>query len=290
MNAMDTVGRTLTPTQAWELLRNTGGHLRLGHLEELDPKTAKVIARSAWLNLDGLKSVSDRVAKGLAATYAYLFLNGVAEMSGRSFALLMQTRGSLQVNGLRTVPVSAAETPVWRLAKPGVDRVVYLDGLRELSVQQANLLAACEGTLSLGGLTKVTPGVALALAHHGNGLHLDGLDELSPAVATGLSHHNWYLHLPRVTSLSAPSAEALVKHGGELSLTGLTTLDEDAARQLARYEGPLCIRLKTLSDGAAAALADHQCISDFSCDSMSQTAYEVLRRSGRCKVHRPGTR
>ena len=86
--------------------------------------------------------------------------------------------------------------------------------IKALTVEQAEALAKLVGeflvdSLSLDGLTTITPDVAEALAKHESYLSLYGLTTITPEVA-----------------------EALAKFKGELSLGGLTTISPETLKIL----------------------------------------------------------
>ena len=97
------------------------------------------------------------------------------------------------------------------------------DEMRSLTASTArNCVVQYKTSLSLNGLTEISPEVAEVLGTHGGRLFLDGLTTLSPEVAEGLAGHKRWLFLNGLTSLSPDTATKLAKHKGWLSLNGLT--------------------------------------------------------------------
>ena len=115
---------------------------------------------------------------------------------------------------------------------------LHLDGLREVDVPMAEILARWDGwgekvLLSLGGLETLEPGVARALAAcRGWGVALNGLQTLSPDAARELAAlDNPFLSLDGLRSLPMETAEAISHWKRKfLTLDGLTEMDPAARR------------------------------------------------------------
>jgi len=72
-------GRTLTPEQAQEAIRDAADHLSLGHVSSLTPEVAAILAKhKGELSLDGLETLSVDAAKALARHDGRLHLDGIS--------------------------------------------------------------------------------------------------------------------------------------------------------------------------------------------------------------------
>jgi mono/diheme cytochrome c family protein len=216
-------------------LGNVNGNLP--GLQSLTPEVAELVVKSArqGINLDGLTTLTEDLAKVLAKTNGSLSLNGVKTLPDAVAEALGKVGVPLLLNGLEQI----SPTAVGKLgANPNVRSPVFLEGLKTLTDETANALAASpRWTGGLPRLTEVSEKVASALA----------------------SSRAWNGALPGVKSLSAAAAKALAARSGNLTLDGLDTLPDDVATALAGHRGGTLSLdgLKTLSDGAAAAISAH---------------------------------
>lgn len=155
---------------------------------------------------------------------------------------------SVQTSALRWLDAAGASR---LLQAVPAEQELHLDGLTELDVATATVLATHKGALDLSGLRTLTPALADALAGHIGLLRLDGcrLD----ASATELFARGWLVPLVRrraergspqpglslggVTTLDAPLAELLCQVQGELHLNGLDHLTPQQAQWLAQRQG-----------------------------------------------------
>jgi formylglycine-generating enzyme required for sulfatase activity len=99
------------------------------------------------------------------------------------------------------------------------------------------MLATSGEDLYLAGITKLSDGVADAVARHKGMAWLDGLATLTPHHAKVVSQHEGPLSLTGLFSLSDEAAEALAGHRGELFLDNVATLSAHAWQALARHKG-----------------------------------------------------
>jgi hypothetical protein len=144
------------------------------------------------------------------------------------------------------------------------DYDLYLNGLIELSDDDASDLAKHRGDLHLSGLRSLTSlplAAKLASGHHSQ-LHLNGLRQLSPEVAAVLAEYDGgTLHLNGLHELSMCSAQSLARFkASSLSLCGLTEISSEAAAALGQYLGR-CLyldRLRVLTSHSAAGLAQYR--------------------------------
>jgi len=126
--------------------------LDLRNLKKLTPKAAMVLARKhhGTLLLDGLESLSDKVAAALSWHDGGLSLRKVPQLSPTAAGHLASVRGFLSLGGLKT-----------------------------LSPKIAAVLAEFPNNLMLDGLTELTPAVARNLQKHTGILSMNGLAEIS---------------------------------------------------------------------------------------------------------------
>ena len=215
---------------------------RLPNVKNLSPETAAVLAgfkgvnevvnKVVRLELDGA-TLSAETVRELARFPGVLLLRGLtqAALSDDMLAALGEYNGGgLGLGGLTALSPDLAK----RLATFAT-KFLFLDDVIELSTEAAQALAGFPGSVSLDGLTEVSPEVVRALG------------DLRKRSLKG------------VTSLSPEAAAAVVEgfQGNDLTLN-LTSLPADTAKELAkgRYNSLFLDRLTELSDEAAAALGE----------------------------------
>ncbi len=131
----------------------------------------------------------------------------------------------LSLNGLRSVSEKLASAIAEIDGSEFEENIVYLRGIREISVEAARALAGCQSALDLSGLTTLPDDVAEELSAHKGCLYLDGLSELSDS-----------------------SAGHIARHTGLIRLNGLKTISDSAAASLARDTWPVQLNVSILSD------------------------------------------
>jgi len=124
---------------------------------------------------------------------------------------------------------------------------LYCAGIAEIAANESvdqetrhkciEMLATSGEDLYLAGITKLSDGVADAVARHKGMAWLDGLATLTPHQAKVVSQHEGPLSLTGLFSLSDEAAEALAGHEGELFLDNVATLSANAWQALARHKG-----------------------------------------------------
>lgn len=172
---------------------------------------------------------------------------------------------SIKIRSL-LLPVLVASLGVHALAIPAPDPAKLV----ELTVEQAEVLVAKKGRLSLPGLTSLSAEAAAVLARHEGELELNSLTELSGEAAAGLSTHAAVpgfarsdLYLNGIRHLSVQAAEALAAHKGCVSLHGLESLDSlPLAKKIAAQWGEVRLGLTTLTPEVAAELARSRGVSE----------------------------
>jgi hypothetical protein len=178
---------SLTAEAASELLAAHDGPLDLSGLDSLSSEVAAILAtHDADLYLDGLSSVTTAVATALAA------------------------HGSGADN-------PDPEAIAARVAQAFEAGATNLDAFQQIVADFSG--GGQPATLSLAGLTTLSPDVADALAGHIGGLNLDGLNSLSAEAATALANHLGALSLGGLTTLPDDVAEILLDHAGEIFLS-----------------------------------------------------------------------
>jgi len=205
---------------------------RLPNVKNIAPETAAVLAgfKGARLDLDRA-ALSEQALRQLTGFRGVLLLRGLtqATLSDETLAALAEFNGGgLGLGGLTTLSPDLAK----RLATFAT-KFLFLDDVTELSPEAAGALAGFPGTVSLNGLSELTPELIRALGDLRK-RSLRGVTSLSPEAAAAL------LESPR---------------GGDVILN-LTTLSADTARELAKgqYNSLFLDRLTELSDETAAAL------------------------------------
>lgn len=224
-------------------------------LVELTVEQAGVlVAKKGRLNLPGLTALSAEAAAVLARHEGELDLSGLAELSREAAAELSKH----------------AAVP-WH-ARPDL----YLDGIRHLSVEAAEALAAHKGCVSLHGLESLNSlPLAKKIAAQWGEVRL-AVTTLTPEVAAELARSRGVsedrsrpgvvirrgdksasiLRFDRLTSLSKEVAQVLAGADGVLVLNGLESLEADIAEQLALRKGTLVLNgIKELSVETATALS-----------------------------------
>lgn len=120
------------------------------NLTSLTEDEASILACRSWLDLSGLKSLSDMVAQALSHQKGTLYLNGLVTLSDLAAQEFGQHEGSLYLNGLTNLKNAAAESLAQHKGLLG------LNGCLELSDHAASRLARHVGRLELSGLERLS--------------------------------------------------------------------------------------------------------------------------------------
>ena len=258
------------------------GTLTLTGLNEVNSALLSVLDQIEGFSLatSSLKHISCEVAEQLVSRNKYLELNGLTELSAEIASALGESDGRLELNGVESISLLAAEG-LTRRHRVGLS----LDGVKELSPDAAAVLSKTEGSLSLNGLSLVSVAVAKALARHSVGsLSLSGLADITVEVATALARHKgfslslWlrrtpvavaqalatskrYLHLlGGLSGTGVEVVEAFGSNNGGLTLWFLSDLSGDVAKELAKHSGHLSLSgVPHLSAEVAEGFADRRC-------------------------------
>ena len=322
--------KTLDAETAAVLAASRFQSLALSGLTTIDTATAGALAefQGRWLELDGLTRIDAATAEALAGFKGdVLRLGGLTRLDAGSASSLARFKGEhMQLNGLAALPDEAAAALAESTARtlvvpkvigavgaglrltPATARLVVVHtrafpGARLANVKActgrdaaeiAQILARCQGPLSLPALERISPDALAALIKkrdieippierlkltpepdrrpgENRGIVADvarlqrlraprGIESLTPQSARDLvvEHAGRELTLSRLVALDAETAVALAAFKGqELALPGLTKLDAATAKTLAAFGGEW-LRLDgltALDPATAAALA-----------------------------------
>ena len=114
---------------------------------------------------------------------------------------------------------------------------LMLNGLVEITNEQAKKLSLYNGVISLDGLIEINDEKAGLLSKRSGGLYLDGIEKISDTAIESLSKHQGMLTLNGLTALSDAAVDFLSKHKGELWLDGIVELSDTAAESLSKHKG-----------------------------------------------------
>lgn len=228
---------------------------RLPNVKNLTPEAAAVLSgfKGPRLDLDGA-TLSQEALEQVAGYRGLLLLRGLTTLPEEKLAALAAFNGSgLGLGGLTRVSPDLAK----RLATFAT-KFLFLDDVIDLSPEAAQLLVVFPGSVSLDGLTEVSPELVRALGDL-NKCSIKGVTSLSPqaaaAVVEGFRGASLKLNL---TSLPAGTAKELAQgRRNDLFLDRLTELSDEAAAALGGSSlTNLWLRgLTDLSPGAAKGLA-----------------------------------
>jgi hypothetical protein len=237
-------GETITEDETKKLVEKAQeeDELKLNHITYLPLNAAIQLSMfSGWIELNGLKTITDGVAKALSRRHGVgLSLNGLTKLSDHAAVFL------------------------------SINRALYLNGLTKISDKALEALSNLE-TLELNGLTNLSDNAAKAFAKPMWGLELNGLTTLTEKAAQALSMHVGYLGLNGLISTSDEVIEALSNHKGRLKLNGLTSLSDLAAIALSRRVSWDCS--KALN---SVSLYGIETISDFALGIIGESiGYEI---------------
>ena len=161
---------------------NDDSVFNLGVVWKLTPELAATLAEAPVLDLRNLKKLTPKAAVVLARNHhGTLLLDGLESLSDKVAAALSWHDGGLSLRKVKRLSPTAAE----HLAS--IRGFVSLGGLKTLTPRLATVLAEFPGNLMLDGLTELTPAVARKLQKHTGILSMNGLPEISLETATILA-------------------------------------------------------------------------------------------------------
>ncbi len=140
---------TAVTPEAAAAIAEVPGDLVVSGLVKLEsvPLARKLARRQAALSLPYLREISPEVAAALAETPRGLTLAALTDASPEVQAALAKTAASLSLPSLESLD----SLPLTRKLAAGYSSSVLLPGLRKLSVEQAEVIAAVERRFFLGG-------------------------------------------------------------------------------------------------------------------------------------------
>jgi hypothetical protein len=207
------------------------------------------------VKLDGFSSITLDAAEVLADCDDYLDLGSLTNLPDEVAKRLGQSTCAISLNGLKEL----SEELAIALSE---NRGGFLDlkGLTKISDKAAVAIAKFKGNyLYLGGVTSMSDELAEELAlYRGTMIELSNLHELSESAAAKFCKIHANVSLPSLKVISVPVAESLSKLTDRLDL-GLESISEGAAAALAENESLLVLtHLRELKDREAAELAKHR--------------------------------
>ena len=123
------------------------------YVKEIDVVAAGSLSdfrRNDYLELNGLKELSDSAAEILSKHKGDLYLNGLEELSDDVAATLSSHNNELRLSGITELSDTAAKNISKHVG------ALRLNGLKELSDNAAESLSMKEGRLSLLGITQLS--------------------------------------------------------------------------------------------------------------------------------------
>jgi len=231
---------SVTAEQAGELVKKTEAESRFGILQlsrtyEITPAVAEALAefRGDTLIL-GIKSLPPEVAAALAKSRAAnVWLHSVTSVSPEAAEAIAKLPGHL-----------------------------FLTSLAELdSVPLAEKLASQPGALSFPYLNKISPEIVAAIAKNKRSLTLAGLTDVSPEVQRKLAETVGFLSLPNLESVDVAALEVKLAAGIVL-LPKLKKLSPELAQRFTEVKGAgsfwggIYVSLAAISPEVAAVFAE----------------------------------
>ena len=196
-----------------------------GYLPNTDQFTS-ITAKAAYLlskqkitdlDLSGITTINDSVAKSLSTINGDLDLSGLKRLSTRSANSLAKHVGWLKLSNLKTLSSDAFKYLGQHQGG------ICLNGLTVLSDSDAKELSNSKGGLSLNSIHHLSDTAIEALAKH-NGFICFGLKSLSDLGASSLTHHEGGgLIFEGLTDISLAAIHSLTKHADFVELDETAT-------------------------------------------------------------------
>ena len=200
--------------------KHEGGSLHaLEHLEELPDAIAAELGRfkGTFLNLNGVKRLSDNAAHAVGQAQCLLSLNGLHRLSDNAAKSLGAHDGKLILGGLTRLSDEAAEGLSQHRCELVIPRA------KGLSERALISLANVEGGLWLDAQETISVKAAEALSHNEHGLMLPGVYTISDEAAAALANfrgNTLYLINLTHTCVEAFSSETLAALRANRSIRG----------------------------------------------------------------------
>lgn len=255
------------------------GLLRLNGIESLSSGQAEAIAsHQGTLELSGLKSLSTECARVLSGSQNSLRLDGLTELTPQAQQILGMHSESLSLDRLAvltevtlaqklanqetTIDLGMLDETNLACLRALVNRKFGVSlGLKDLSAEQARILATHHVSLSLPRIRNLSADVIAELTHTSAKISMPSLEEIrSPELARLLVSQNAsVLYFPNLRQLTPEVARELARADTNLVLSGLTELSDQVARELSTHTRTLNLgQVTTLSDEASRSLATHK--------------------------------
>lgn len=191
----------------------------LAHVEELSDAIAAEVGRfkGTFLNLNGVKRLSDNAAHAVSQAQCTLSLNGLHRLSDNAAKSLGTHDGKLVLGGLTRLSDEAAEG---LSQHRGELMILRVKGLSERALIS---LANVEGGLWLNAQETISVKAAEALSHNEHGLMLNGVYTISDEAAAALAKYKGdTLNLENltITCVESFSSETLAALRANRSIRG----------------------------------------------------------------------
>jgi hypothetical protein len=257
---------TAVTPEAAAAIAEVPGDLVVSGLVKLEsvPLARKLARRQAALSLPYLKAIGPEVAAALAETPRGLTLAALTDASPEVQAALAKTAASLSLPSLESLD----SLPLTRKLAAGYASSVLLPGLRALSVEQAEVIAAVNRPFFLGGtflpLSVMSEEVATVFANPVAARLVLGAGPISDSAFKILVDSPVRIELPDTASLSDEQVRIMAaavdrvpggQFRGKLSVPMVTTLDSALlAETLLRSAADGLFGVTSISPAAAEAL------------------------------------
>jgi hypothetical protein len=223
---------------------NVARHFIRGHRL----RVGAVLAKCAWggpmlVRLQSFRNVDEEGARMLSHVDDALILDGVASLSEKVAMALASHRGILSLAGLTELSDLAAEALVKHQGELRVELKNLSESAAAVLTHHPSLQATTEETISE---TVLTRSVAQQLvreqdAKWGADVNIPGFSSMKEDAAEYLGHRGGgrgnTLFLPDLTALPENIARCLASFGGALSFRSLATVSDAAAWALAERHG-----------------------------------------------------
>jgi hypothetical protein len=245
-----------------ELLSQHKGDIELNNLSHVSASCAKALQEhESVIHLDSLSGSTD-----CADTFVLVAKNSpgvpsLNELSECNAKLLVGLHEGLELNGLRDLKVETAEVLAMHTG------IIQLNGIEEISNECLNVLASFKGKeISLNGLNHISKQTASCFkAFKTELLRLDGIKFLEEEPASILSDVTFKLSFSGIDTnafkqLSEPLAKFFSKVDRNLNFPNLTSLDATSAKWLSESKGTSMSlnSLEQLTPEVATFLSEYQ--------------------------------
>jgi hypothetical protein len=252
VNTLDLSGlEELTPETAAALA--TQGDLRIRVPPGTPPETLLPLTAGGHLTLRGVDDPEPEFLEVVAKAAGGLMLPDTVTLRPESARILAAEAVVAELPALKKLPLDVATA----LGSGRPDLRLTLDGVEEISVEAAAALRRQTGVMcSLGGLRRLSPGVAKALVDTPGDLYLRGLESLDAETAAILARHKRAVTLTVSRPLDAEAIRPLNAHRHYLRLGSREPLSAEAAAAICGRRAQTSLTVPGLDLPAARTLAD----------------------------------